>query len=217
MAAGLGTRLRPLTEKTPKPLILVGGIPLLGRSISTLPDSIDELIMIVGHHADQIRAYVPSVWKKKLQFVEQTELLGTGHALTVAKPLLADRFLVINGDDLYSKSDLDRLTKTELGMLVYKLPSPIRAGRPIIAKDGTLQSIEESALTDLVNCGAYLVNQSFFNYPLVKLPKRNEYGLPQTLATMAHDFPIKIIEAKFWMPVGTHEELAAAERYFGKS
>ena len=213
MAAGLGTRLRPLTEHTPKPLIQVAGIPIIGRTIQSLPDSIDELIVIVGHHGEQVKEYVALIWKKPIKFVEQHDLLGTGHAIHLAKTFLKNKFLVLNGDDLYAKADLEKLCQKELGLLIYHLAEPIKSGRPIADAAGRLVEIQEATMTTTVNCGTYVLNEKFFSYPLVKLEGKNEYGLPQTLALMARDYPVTLIEASFWMPVGTHEELARAEAY----
>lgn len=213
MAAGLGTRLRPLTEHAPKPLINVAGIPIIGRTIHSLPSSIDELIVIIGHHGDQIKNYISTIWSKPVKFIEQTELLGTGHAIHLAKSFLKNKFLVLNGDDLYAMSDLERLSQEELGLLICHLAEPIKSGRPVADAAGRLIEIQEATMTTTVNCGTYLLNEKFFSYPLVKLEGKNEYGLPQTLAVMARDYPVTLVEASFWMPIGTHEELARAEAY----
>lgn len=213
LAAGLGTRLRPLTDTIPKPLILVGGIPLIGRTITTLPQAIDELVVVVGYRSDAVRAYVRSVWNKKLFFVEQTELRGTGDAVHQACHVLHDTFLVLNGDDLYLHADLETLIKEKLGILVHELPTPILSGKPICNAEGKLIAIEEQVKTRIVNCGAYMLDERFFDYPLVPLKGKNEFGLPQTLAQIAIDFPVSIVHAQFWMPVGTHEELALANAY----
>ncbi len=57
LAAGKGTRLRPLTDNTPKPLVPVAGKPLIDHTIDALPSAIDELILVVGYLGDQLRAH----------------------------------------------------------------------------------------------------------------------------------------------------------------
>lgn len=215
LAAGLGLRLRPLTETTPKALIHVGGKPLIDHSLTALPKAIDECIVVVHHLGGQIQAYLGERWDgRRIRYVTQGELLGTGHALHAARDLLHGTFLVLNGDDLYRSADLERMAEHDLAVLFCELEHPVRAGAPICDTDGRLVEILEDTETTLVNAGCYLLDGRFFRYPLVQLPGRNEYGLPQTLVAMAQDFPIAIIRTNFWIPVGTPEELERAEEHF---
>lgn len=217
LAAGLGTRLRPITDKIPKPLISVAGVPILTRTLRELPEAIDEIIIVVGYHADKIKEFLGETWEgRSVKYVVQNELLGTGQAVHATKDLIRGKFLALNGDDLYRKSDLERLIKHDLGMLMANLEQPIRSGALICDECGCLREVRENTETTQVNIGCYVLNKNFFDYPLVKLEGRNEFGLPQTLITMTKDMPVAVIEAEFWMPVGTHEELARANQYFAE-
>ena len=101
-AAGLGTRLRPLTDSIPKPLIDVGGKPILRHTLEALPSAVDDVIVVTGYMGEMIRKELGS----SVRTVEQTELLGTYDALLRAHPLLDDApFLALNGDDLYDTTD----------------------------------------------------------------------------------------------------------------
>ena len=125
MAAGEGTRMRPLTYKTPKPMLLVKGKPLLEWTIGFLPDKVDEVIIIVNYLADQIKNYFGGEWKgKKIKYITQKELNGTGGALHTCKDLVKGKFLVVMGDDLYYKKDLEDMIKEQLAILAQEVNDP---------------------------------------------------------------------------------------------
>src|SRR5947199_7554581 len=100
LAAGLGTRLRPYTEKTPKPLLPVQGRPILDWSLGALPAAVDRVLVVVHYLADQIEAYLKTQkHRTRWETVVQEEPRGTGDALRSCKERLrSERFLVINGD-----------------------------------------------------------------------------------------------------------------------
>lgn len=218
LAAGKGTRLRPLTDKIPKPLVEVCGMPLIARTLEALPESIDELVIVIGYLGEQIRAYCGDTWRGKvICYVEQAELNGTGSAMHLARHLLHDRFLVVNGDDVYASADLEELTRRDRAMLVRSTTSAVPA---TIEVDGTgaLKAVRPATDADgtkLQNCGAYMLDESFFDVPLVDIPVRDsvEYSLPHTIAELAKTARVDVVEATLWLPVGTLEELEAASRH----
>ncbi len=216
LAAGLGTRLRPLTDETPKPLLRVGGVPLITRTLRELPDIIDEVIIVIGYRGEQIRTTVGDNGEgKKIRYVIQDELKGSGHAVHAARTLLSGRFLVLNGDDLYARADLDRFVEHDLALMVRELSVPIQSGAIVCDDRGRLVAIEESTFTTLVNTGSYMLDDRFWEYPLVpKAAGATELGLPQTIAGMVKGHTVAVVRSNFWMPVGTHEELARAEAHF---
>src|SRR5690242_14118031 len=103
LAAGRGTRLRPLTDHTPKPLIPVAGRGTLPRVLRCMPDAVDRIILVIGHLGEQIRAAVGTeALGRDVVYVEQAPLNGTGGAvLQSAGALRSDTFLVVNGDDIF--------------------------------------------------------------------------------------------------------------------
>src|SRR5262249_35413194 len=108
LAAGLGTRLRPHTLKTPKPLLPVQGRPLLDWTLGALPAAVERVVVVVHYLAEQVEDYLGrqshfAQW----QTVPQGEPRGTGDALRRCREhLRSERFLVLNGDDLYGAADL---------------------------------------------------------------------------------------------------------------
>ena len=104
LAAGLGTRLRPLTNTLPKPLIPINGRPLIEYTLLLLKKyQIQEIIINIHHHGRQIRNALGSGsrWGLKISYSDEPEILGTGGGLKKVESFLSDgTFLVINGDIL---------------------------------------------------------------------------------------------------------------------
>ncbi len=214
LAAGKGLRLRPFTEQHPKPLIDISGKPLLEHTLSALPDQITEVIIVVGYLGEQIVEHFGNEFNgKTIKYVTQEELLGTGDALLRAKPLLDRQFLVVNGDDLYTKSDLEKMVATPNSMLVWPSQQTSKYG---IVKNEHNHFAGFNSDSSLINSGAYFLNLDFFDTPLVSVPVTNgvELSLPHTLAQIATTIPITLVEATRWLPVGTPEQLQFANEYF---
>jgi len=102
LAGGLATRMQPRTSTVPKILLEVGGRPFADRQLEMLAGcKYDDVVLCVAHLGEQVRAYVGDGrrWGLRVRYSEEgPELLGTGGALRVAAPLLADSFLVTYGD-----------------------------------------------------------------------------------------------------------------------
>ena len=104
LAAGLGTRLRPLTDDTPKPLVKVGGMPLIDRVIAeATAEGFGHFVVNAHHHADQLRKHVDALQAAspalRFRLSEETMPLETGGGVKHALPLLdTDRLLVMNTD-----------------------------------------------------------------------------------------------------------------------
>src|SRR2546423_1768519 len=105
LVGGEGTRLRPLTETVPKPVIPLAGRPLLGYMISWLGEhGVDEVVLACGFKADRVREVLGEGGAPRLRYVEEPEPLGTAGAIRFAAEHLQGRFLALNGDTL---TDLD--------------------------------------------------------------------------------------------------------------
>ena len=100
LAAGLGLRMRPLTNKTPKPLITIGGVPMIERIIGHLVDAgIDEVVINTHYLASQFFTYFDSRTNPKIKIIHEEKLLNTGGGVANALPFLGgDSFLVLNSD-----------------------------------------------------------------------------------------------------------------------
>jgi NDP-sugar pyrophosphorylase family protein len=212
LAAGKGARLRPLTNTTPKPLIKVGGVPLIERALNVLPDSISEIFIVVNHLREQIIKYIGDEWNNiPVHYVVQEPLSGTAGAVLLLQERLRDSFLVLNADDLYEQQDLEALIQYPRSILVQD---------DGVQRDAAAQTNEERFMglgpgTTIV-CGAYVLDQTFFQARPVEIQVSSykELGLPQTLATIAATHPIQAIKATSWLQVGTPEQLEIANKTY---
>jgi bifunctional UDP-N-acetylglucosamine pyrophosphorylase/glucosamine-1-phosphate N-acetyltransferase len=215
LAAGLGTRLRPYTLETPKPLLPVRGRPILDWILAALPADIDRVIIVVHHLAAQIEAYLREQrYVPQWLTVTQKEPRGTGDALRNCQHLLrSDHFLVINGDDLYGSTDLAALADWDAGILVSPVDEPERFGIVYRNADGTLEKLVEKP--DLkgtwpANTGAYSFPREVFEIEL-RLSSRGEYEITDYITALAQRRPVHVVDARFWLPIGNVEVWRKAE------
>lgn len=214
LAAGKGLRLRPFTENHPKPLIPIAGKPLIEYTLESLPDNTTEIIIVVGYLSEQIISHLGDSWHgKPIKYINQNVLLGTGDAILQAKSVVDQNFLVVNGDDLYDKTDLTKLLDYPFSILAWPSTSPSERG---LSKDENGKLIGFSETSTLVNCGAYHLTKEFFQNELVGITvhDKTEYSLPHTLVEIADENDVAVVEAKHWLPVGTPEQLKFANEYY---
>jgi NDP-sugar pyrophosphorylase family protein len=219
LAAGRGKRMKKLTDKTPKPMLKVNGQAILEYKIKTLPKIIKEIVFVVGYCAENIMNHFKKEFDgRKIRYVFQKKLNGTGGAMHVAKSILEDKFLVMMGDDLYHKKDIKKILKHNLAILAKEVDDPSKFG--IIKKDkgGHIIDIIEKpkrSKDNLAVAGVFVLNKNFFDYELVAIGG-GEYGLPQTLAKMADKHKIKVEKATFWHAISSAEDLEKAKEIVNK-
>lgn len=221
LAAGEGRRLRPLTANTPKALLSVGGKPIIEHTLDTISSIAHEIVLIIGYHGEKIWKHIGDEYRgTPVRYIEQRELGGTAHALQQAKHALDKRFLVMMGDDLYAREDIEQLTEHPWAVLAKEVSAPEKYG--VVRKDrfGNLKDIIENPKnppSKLVNCGAYVMGEEYFQHEPVRIPN-GEIGLPQTLVSVARaGTPIRVIKASFWHPIGYPADFKRAEKIVKKS
>lgn len=215
LAAGLGTRLRPYTLETPKPLLPVRGRPILDWTLGALPRRVNRVIVAVNYLAEQIEAYLRSQTHfAEWQTVRQTEPLGTGDAVRSCRDhIRSEQFLVMNGDDLYGAADLAALVEHSAGVLTSPVDDPRKWGIAFLRTDGTLEKLVEKPDLEgrhLANTGVYVFPREVFEIPLTKSP-RGEYEITDYVTALAQRQPFHVVAASFWFPIGTIEAWQAAQ------
>jgi dTDP-glucose pyrophosphorylase len=209
LAAGLGTRLRPHTLTVPKPLLPVRGRPILDWALGALPGAVDRVLVVTHYLADQVDAYLGSQTHfEKWQTVFQAQPRGTGDALRACREhVRSDRFLVLNGDDLYGARDLAALSRCPAGLLCQPVDEPRRFGIAFLKPNGKLEKLVEKPDLDgrqLANTGAYLFPRSVFEID-IQLSARGEYEITDFVSGLAARGDVDVVEAKYWLPIGTVE------------
>ena len=215
LAAGLGTRLRPHTLTTPKPLLPVRRRPILDWTLAALPPSVERLIVVTHYLAEQVQAYLRGQsHQRNWRTVHQTTPRGTGDAFRSCRGhVTADRVLVLNGDDLYAAADLAALAEKPAGLLVHAVDEPRKFGIVFTRPDGTLERlVEKPDLTgrQMANIGAYLFPQSALDIDLPLSP-RGEYEITDAVSAVAASQPVHAVPAKVWLPIGDEAAWRAAE------
>ena len=215
LAAGKGTRLRPHTLAVPKPLLPVQGRPILDWIIGALPP-VDRLVVVVNYLADQIEQYLAKqAHVRDWATVRQAEPRGTGDALMSCRGVIrSDRVMVLNGDDLIGRADLATLAGVPMGILAHPVADPASFGIVFPRPDGTLARIVEKP-TDvsppaLANIGGYLFPRAVFDLTLPLSP-RGEYEITDAVALLAAGHPFRVVEAGYWLPIGTVAAWEAAQ------
>jgi D-glycero-D-manno-heptose 1,7-bisphosphate phosphatase len=105
LVGGKGTRLGDLTAATPKPLLEIGpGVPFLDRLIDEVArQGFDDILLLAGHLGEQVEARYQGACRRdaRVTVIRESEPLGTGGALSLAAPCLAETFLMLNGDSIF--------------------------------------------------------------------------------------------------------------------
>jgi MurNAc alpha-1-phosphate uridylyltransferase len=225
LAAGLGTRMRPLTDRTPKPLIEVAGKPLLDHVLDRLADAgVAKAVVNVHYLGEQIIAHVAN--RKRPQVVisdERQEVLGTGGAVVKALPILgSEPFFHLNADTMWIDSvtpNLKRLAEAfdpaRMDILLLMAPTANSigyegAGDYAMLTDGQLRKRKEHQVVPFVYAGVAIMSPALFE----DAPK-GEFSLTQ-LFDKANEqerlFGLRL--EGVWMHVGTPEAIGAAEEAF---
>jgi NDP-sugar pyrophosphorylase family protein len=215
LAAGKGTRLRPHTNTTPKPLLPVKGRPILDWIIGALPP-VERLVVVVNYLAGQIEDYLANQTHiRNWTTVRQAEPKGTGDALMACRgKVTANKVMVLNGDDLIGRADLAALAAVPMGILAHAVDEPKSYGIIFRNPDGTLNRVVEKpeGLTppQLANIGGYLFPRSVFDLTLPLSP-RGEYEITDAVSQLAAKGGFQVVEAKYWLPIGTIEQWEGAQ------
>lgn len=219
-AGGKGTRMGESSSHTPKPMLKVFDKNLIEHKLDILPLEIHEVIIVVGHLREVITEYFGDAYATngrdiKITYVEQNELLGTAHCLSLCKEHLINesKFLVMMGDDIYSKDDVEECFKYDHSILVHLSQSLLGKAKVVIDAEGDIEAITEKWAVDepgFINAAMYTLTPEIFAYPMVPIGG-GEFGLPQTIMTMRDKFKIKAVKSTFWIQISSPQDLKTAE------
>lgn len=214
LAAGLGKRLRPITEEVPKPLVPVHGKPVVEYTLDHLPTDVDEIIFVIGHKGHLMReAFGDETRGRRVRYVEQGEPLGTGHAVRQASPLVRDRFLLLYGDDVYGAEGLRLVVRHTSALLVRRVEHPERFGVVVVRSDGVVERIVEKPATyisDLSWVGACVAPREILDIETPRSARGEVEFTDMVNAAIERGLRFRTELADLWLPGNTHEEIDAA-------
>ena len=222
LAAGKGTRMWPLTENIPKPLLSICGLPIIERQIQELKKvGVKKLYILIGYQMKELSDYLGKTkFGIDIEYIIQEEQKGTGHAVNQAKNIIQGNFYCINGDLIIDSENLERLKEKEnyLTMMVTNVKDGSNFG-VIESRNGRLVSINEKGISgeSTINAGLFLFNEKIFDaIDNIEKSIRGEYELTDALQDISND--IHILEYQgFWKDIGTPWDLITAnEKYMHK-
>lgn len=232
LAAGLGTRMRPLTFTKPKFLLPVAGKPALDHVFDTLKKAgVDEVGVVVGFGKEQImeRYGDGSAMGIKVEYLHQKELLGTANAVSLAEEFAGEEdFIVMNGDTLVDLESMRSVLKvyetrrSEKGfggvMGTIEVDEPEQFGI-VIMRGETVEKVVEKPKrikSRLANAGIYVFTPDVFKaIRRTEKSKRGEYELTTSIQIMIEDgLSIYTAPLNLWADIGRPWDLLVANEYF---
>lgn len=174
LAAGRGSRLGPLTETRPKPMVPLANRPIVGHVLDALSRAgVTDVVLVVGYRRDRIQSYVGdgARWDLDVTYVVQNAPLGTGDALARAEGHVGESFLVVNGDTVIEAALVERLLAvSDAGESAVTVIDTDRAGSygAVDVEDGRVVGITETEVVEasssvLVNAGVYAMTDRVFD------------------------------------------------------
>jgi glucose-1-phosphate thymidylyltransferase len=201
LAAGEGTRLRPLTRNRPKPMLPAANRPILEHVLDALVEAgIERLVLVVGYRRDRVQEHFgPSYLDVPIEYVIQRKQLGSGHALLQARNTVDEPHLVVNGDRLIEASSVRSVAKTfesddaTAALAVIERPSVKHYGA-VVLRNRDITEIVEKPDTEayrLINAGIYAFEPSIFDAIENTERAEGELALTDTLIELLDDHRIR--------------------------
>ena len=214
LAAGKGTRMWPLTENIPKPLLPLCGRTIIEHQIISLKNvGVERINILIGHRMKEISDLLDdgSKYGAEINYIVQSEQKGTGHAVSLAEKHMNESFFCLNGDTLIDELNLTLLAEREkeMAMMVTTVEDGKNFG-VVKSKKGKLISIVEKGIDGRasINAGIYLFNKKIFN-SLKSINKSIRGELELTDALILNE--ISTIEYQgFWKDIGSPWDLLTA-------
>lgn len=226
--AGKGTRLRPHTYVTPKPLLPVGGKPVMSYIMDDLKAlGVEEIVFITGYLKEKIEAYVGEEYPEfRAHYVEQPVQNGTAGAVALAEPFVDEDVLIIFVDTLFDAdlSLVKSLPEGDAGVIWAKeVEDYQRFGVVVTDRDGYMKRIVEKPrdpISKLANIGLYYIRDwklLFEGIHHVMEGTKNageEYYLTDAFQYMIdHGARIRTVEVEGWYDCGQLETLLDTNRH----
>jgi mannose-1-phosphate guanylyltransferase / phosphomannomutase len=222
MAGGFGTRLRPLTVNTPKPMVPVANKPMLCHIIDLLKKhDFNDLLMLLFYQPEVITDYFGDGKKLdvNIKYLRPESDLGTAGCIKYSEKSLDETFIVISGDvltdfDLTKAVDFHRKKKALATMVLTRVTDPLKYGVVITDPQGRIERFLEKptwgeVFSDTVNTGIYILDPAVMQY----IPTDRPFDFSKDL------FPHLLKENKglygfalegYWRDIGNHDEYRLA-------
>ena len=220
LAGGEGTRLRPLTHTTPKPIMPLAGRPFLTFMLDWAHShGVEEVILSCGFLSDAVKRVLGDIYEgMRLRYVVEEEPLGTAGPVRLAhdEGLLEDRLFVLNGDvltdiDLTAELEQHARTGARATLALYAVEDTSTYGVVPTAKDGAVEAFIEKgggeAPTDRINAGAYVIEREVVDrIPAGRAVSFEREVFPELVGEGLYGH----MAAGYWIDIGTPERYLEA-------
>ncbi len=222
LAAGEGSRMRQLTYNRPKVMLPIANKPIMEHLISeAIAAGINKYIFVVGYHDEQIRDHFGNGknWGIEIEYITQRKRLGTADAIKGVKPLVDEKFLVINGDVIVRENDIARMIASEDNAIGIKAVDDVKGLGVVELNGNRLKQIYEKSdepPSNMANTGIYLFTRDIFD-AIDNTPKsmRGEREITGSLQLMLEQGQIIICQRiDYWLECSYPWDLLAANDAF---
>jgi dTDP-glucose pyrophosphorylase len=222
MAGGRGERLKPLTDHTPKPLLKIGGKPIIEYNLDRLNDfGIDDIWISVRYLGNQLVDYFKDGSDKaiRIKYIWEDEALGTAAALALVDDFLHDDVLLMNSD-LLTNIDFEDFylffKEQEADFLVACIPYQVNVPYAVMETENNLVKglKEKPTYTHYSNAGIYLMKKKVIDI----IPKNQFYNATDLIEKLIQDGK-KVVSyplVGYWLDIGKHDDFLTAEQDINK-
>lgn len=216
LAAGFGTRLRPITHTLPKPMVPLCNRPLIAWAVESFHAAgVRDLIVNLHHLPQAIETYLRATYGN-VEFSYEEQILGTGGAIRRVRPLLAndEAFYLVNGDTVQFPrwSELRASLGDDLAALTLRHPPDNDRFTPVYLDRGQVTGFGKGTGQPLMFAGSHLISTRIFDY----LPEVDEFGIVdrvyQPLLDGGRERIAGIVDDGLWFDVGTPQRYVGASR-----
>ena len=222
LVGGMGTRLHPLTLKTPKPMLQVAGVPFTEHQIRKAADAgITEIILATSYKSELFEPYFGDGERFgiKIKYAVEKSALGTGGGIRNAANLLADcdQVVIFNGDvlsghDLAAQLAFHKKNQADITLYLTQVEDARAYGCVELLENKQIKSFlekMENPISNLINAGCYIFNRQIIDQiPQNKVVSVERDTFPNLLANNAKVFGY--LENSYWLDIGTPAALVKA-------
>jgi mannose-1-phosphate guanylyltransferase len=222
LVGGMGTRLLPLTLKTPKPMLQVAGVPFTEHQIRKAADAgIAEIVLATSYKSELFEPYFGSGERFgiKIKYAVEKKALGTGGGIRNAANLLADcnQVVIFNGDvlsghNLIAQLDFHKKTQADITLYLTQVADARAYGCVELLENKQVKSFlekMENPVSNLINAGCYIFNRGLIDQiPQEKVVSVERDTFPNLLANNAKVFGY--LDNSYWLDIGTPAALVKA-------
>src|SRR4051812_5727032 len=215
LAAGLGTRLRPVTNTLPKPMVPVCNRPLIAYAVEAfLAAGIDDIVVNLHHLPDPIVEFLTSTYDCRFEFSLEREILGTGGGIRRVRHFLeqSDEFFLVNADTIqfprYDDLRRARASRDSLAALTLRHPPEGDKFTAVYFEDGLITGFGGGSGEPLMFSGSHLISARVFRH----LPEQEFFGIVDAVyqPLLGRETIAGVVDDGLWFDIGTPQRLIAA-------